>query len=92
MYHSRSQAYHSRITDSTIHACNQVASRVRAARVARLWTQEDLAQRAGVGRATIARIETGTWVPRMRTIRALAEALEVGPADLVPDPGAIWGL
>src|SRR5690348_9933273 len=56
-----------------ISARHEVASRVRAARVAQLWTQEELAQRAGIGRATIARIETGTWVPRMRTVRALAE-------------------
>lgn len=63
---------------------------MRAARIARLLTQDDLANRAGLGRATIARLEAGALTPRMRTIRAIAEALDVDTHELVPDPSAVW--
>jgi transcriptional regulator with XRE-family HTH domain len=69
---------------------NSVGARVRAARVSRMWTQERLAEKSGVGRVTIARIEAGTTVPRMRSVRALAAALEVEPESLVPDPHEVW--
>lgn len=64
---------------------------MRAARIDRLLTQDDLARRAGLSRPTIARLEAGTLTPRMRTIRAVAQALEVEIHELVPDPAAIWG-
>jgi transcriptional regulator with XRE-family HTH domain len=69
---------------------SSVGARVRAARVGRMWTQERLAEKSGVGRVTIARIEAGTTVPRMRSVRALAEALEVEPDSLVPNPHEVW--
>lgn len=54
-------------------------------------TQGDLAVAAGVGRATVARLEADTVVrPHMGTIRALATALDIAPTDLVSDPAAIW--
>jgi transcriptional regulator with XRE-family HTH domain len=51
-------------------------------RVRKAFTQDFLAQRSGVGRATIARIERGEPA-RLGTIRRLAEALEVQPAELM---------
>jgi transcriptional regulator with XRE-family HTH domain len=86
-----SLAYHYGISDSTINPRDEVAQRVRAARIAQLLTQDDLAQRASVGRATIARLEAGALTPRMKTIRALATALGVPTDELVPNPGAVWG-
>ncbi|WP_409073083.1 helix-turn-helix domain-containing protein [Micromonospora chalcea] len=68
----------------------QLASRLRAMRLARFLTQDDLSERSGLGRATIARIEAGVTAPRMRTIRALARALDVTPSELVPDPESLW--
>jgi transcriptional regulator with XRE-family HTH domain len=54
-------------------------------------TQGDLAAAAGVGRATVARLETDSVTqPHMGTITALATALDVTPTDLVGDPAAIW--
>ncbi len=56
--------------------------RLRAAREARLITQEELAQKAGVSRFTVARTERGEPA-RYSTVRKLAEALEVEPATLM---------
>ncbi len=69
----------------------EVGLRVKAARVRRMLTQTELASVSGVGRATIARIEAGTGHPRMTTIRALAEALDLPARELVPDPESLWG-
>jgi transcriptional regulator with XRE-family HTH domain len=49
-------------------------------------TQEELADKAGVGIATIARIETGEITePRVSTLRKLAQALGTKPRDLLED-------
>ena len=56
---------------------------MREARERALLTQEELAARAGVQPFTISRIETGKVEPRFRTIRKLAEALDMEPAELV---------
>jgi transcriptional regulator with XRE-family HTH domain len=49
----------------------------------RALTQAELANRAGVTTATVARIERDEIEPRMTTLRKLAQALEVDPAELV---------
>lgn len=53
-------------------------------------SQDELAERSGVGRATIARIETARTVPHARTVRSLAAALDVEPSDLVADTDLLW--
>jgi transcriptional regulator with XRE-family HTH domain len=45
----------------------------------------DLAHISGVGRVTINRIENGKQEPRPKTIRALAEALQVEVEDLTSE-------
>jgi transcriptional regulator with XRE-family HTH domain len=82
--------YHFAITPTVTDARRNLAGRVRSLRAARFLTQEDLSDLAGVGRATVARIEAGQITPRMRTVRSLATALGVEPRDLVSDPGALW--
>ena len=58
--------------------------RLRALRERRVLSLRDLAERAGVGYVTIWRIEAGaTDQAQPRTLRALAEALGVEPAELV---------
>jgi transcriptional regulator with XRE-family HTH domain len=49
------------------------------------WTQRDLAREAGVTQTTIVRIEQGTHEPNISTIRKIAEALGVTPAELLDD-------
>jgi transcriptional regulator with XRE-family HTH domain len=75
---------------SPLEASQQVGNRLRSLRLARFMTQDQLAQNSGVGRVTIARLESGHTTPHMRTVRALAAALDVAPNELVPDPSAMW--
>lgn len=46
-------------------------------------TQQDLANKSGVTRSTIMRLENGADTPYPTTIRKLAAALEVSPQDLM---------
>ncbi len=48
---------------------------------------EELAERAGVGRNTVWRLEHGVMGAQPRTIRKLAAALEVEPEELVKTEG-----
>lgn len=60
--------------------------KLRSERRRAALTQEELAKRAGVGVATIARIEGGDIEePRVSTLRKLAEALGMEPRDLLED-------
>ena len=61
-----------------------LADSVRRLRSARYLSQAELATKAGVSRATIARIEAGEIIPYPRTVRKLAEARGVAPTELVP--------
>ena len=61
----------------------QIGDRLRQLRERRALRQEDLAALAGVGKNTVNRIEKNRTEPHMTTVRKLAEALEVDPAELV---------
>ena len=56
---------------------------MRELRRRRVLTLEELAERAGVGRNTIWRLEHGVMGAQPRTIRKLARALNVEPEELV---------
>jgi transcriptional regulator with XRE-family HTH domain len=56
---------------------------LREIRERRLLTQIELADKAGVGRTTIIRIEQGESNVRPRTIKRLARALRVRPEALL---------
>jgi transcriptional regulator with XRE-family HTH domain len=56
---------------------------LRRVRESRLLTQQELADRAGVHRVTIASLETTSGSARFSTVRKLATALEVDPAELM---------
>jgi transcriptional regulator with XRE-family HTH domain len=62
-------------------------SRLRFIRQRRALTQQQLAERAGINRVTVARLESGADSPKPTTVRKLADALRVGPDELMePSP------
>jgi len=62
----------------------EVGDRLKRLRRRRMLTQEQLAEKSGVGITTVNRIETGTVEdPHFSTLRKLARALDVEPRELV---------
>jgi transcriptional regulator with XRE-family HTH domain len=61
---------------------------VRRIRLERGWSQQDLADKSGVGQDTISGIESGRHEPRPSTLRKLARALEVEVADFFREPAS----
>ncbi len=57
--------------------------RLKEYREKRMMTQMELAERSGVSRASIARLETTDTKATPRTARKLADALRVKPQTLV---------
>ena len=55
---------------------------LRQTRLARFFSQAELARRSGVHSITITRLESGRTAPSTRTVRALAAALDVAPGEL----------
>ena len=62
----------------------KIGAQVKRVRERALLTQEELANRAGIGLTTLNRIENDTAEPHFRTIRKLAKALGIDPAELLP--------
>jgi transcriptional regulator with XRE-family HTH domain len=52
-------------------------AKLRDHRIRRLWSQDELARRAGIAVRTIVNIETRQRMPRLLTMRRITEALEV---------------
>ncbi len=59
--------------------------KVRAVREGAFLSKRELAERAGLDRNTIGRIEGGVTEVYPRTIRKIADALSVEPASLTPE-------
>jgi transcriptional regulator with XRE-family HTH domain len=66
----------------------KIGTQVKRARERALLTQEELAVRAGIGTATLNRIEKDRVEPHFRTIRKIAKALDVDARDLIGDDHA----
>jgi transcriptional regulator with XRE-family HTH domain len=60
-----------------------VGERLRALRIRRALTQEELAKRAGLSKQAVNRLEVDRAEPRMSSLRKLAKALDVDPSELV---------
>lgn len=56
---------------------------VRAARLARGWTQEDLAGYSGLAAVQVSRVERGKREIRLTTLIRLLDALNAAPAELL---------
>jgi transcriptional regulator with XRE-family HTH domain len=64
-------------------AIQRFGANVRKARLARGWTQEDLAGHTGLAVVQVSRIERGKREVRITTLIRLISALEVPPAELL---------
>lgn len=62
---------------------DQVLERIRDLRLARGWSQEKLAEEAGLSRDAISRIERGDREPRLETLKLIAEALDLKLSKLL---------
>ena len=67
---------------------------IRAARGALNWSVGDLAERCGVGTATIVRYETSVGVPvtRMGNLRKIQRALEAAGIEFIGSPDDAPGI
>jgi transcriptional regulator with XRE-family HTH domain len=63
----------------------ELGNRIRLARQARRWTQEDLAQRCTLHRTFIGSVELGERNVSILNLRHLARVLRVSLADLLND-------
>ena len=61
----------------------RVAIRVKRLRERRDMTQEQLAERAGISRTYLARLETARQDPTLGTLEKLAKALKVKVTELL---------
>ncbi len=59
------------------------ASRLRLARTARSWTQEDLADRVGLSVRYVGKIESRKASPTIAVLGRIAEALDLDPTELL---------
>lgn len=76
-------SYRQRVEDVASAGRSALGARIKALRQTAGITQAQLAHGAGMGRVTLARIESGTQSPRFQTLIAIAEALRVPVQDLV---------
>ena len=60
-----------------------IGDRLRTLRIRRALTQQELAEKAGISKNALNRIELSKAEPHMSTLRRLAQALNVDPTELV---------
>lgn len=63
-----------------------IGKQVRAERMRRSWTQEQLAEKAEVHLSFIGQLERGAKKPSLRTLKGLAEVFEIKVGDLLDEP------
>lgn len=70
-----------------MHYGKQLGANVRRIRIKRGWSQEDLADAAGLHRTYVSGIERGVRNPTLTIIVQIADALRVPPATLLGEKG-----
>jgi len=73
---------------STTYASRQasrVATRMKQERERRNWSQQKLADMAGIDRKTVNRIERGHFSPSMETYFMLCQAYKVSPSHFITE-------
>lgn len=69
--------------------CISLGARVRALRLERGWSQEELGARSNLDRTYVSGIERGVRNPTVTVLQALSEGLEIGIKDLFIDANEI---
>jgi DNA-binding XRE family transcriptional regulator len=64
---------------------SRVAARMKQERKNRKWSQQELAERAGIDRKTVNRIERGHFSPSMETYFMLCHAMKVSPTHFISE-------
>ena len=65
----------------------KIGANLKRERERAILSQRELAERAGIWYPTVSRIEKDHASPHPRTIRKLAKALDIDPAELVKEEG-----
>lgn len=65
--------------------CIFLGARVRALRLAKGWSQEELGARSNLDRTYISGIERGVRNPTVTVLRTLSEGLGIGISELFAD-------
>jgi predicted transcriptional regulator len=68
------------------------AAKIRASRGLLNWSQGELAERAGVSKQSVTRIEVGATDPRLSTMTALNEVIRSAGVELGDDANGINGI
>jgi len=63
------------------------SAQCRAARGLLDWSQQELAERAGVGVVTVRQLEAGTHQPRRSTLEVVRRCLESGGVEFIEENG-----
>jgi transcriptional regulator with XRE-family HTH domain len=71
------------VPESIVPEDYSIADRIRQHRLARGWTQTDLAKRLGIAQNAISQLEKGNHNPRADTLARLARAFEITLDDLL---------
>ncbi len=81
--HYADPTYQALASKAAAHAMQSLGARIRMFREKMGWTQEHLAESAGISRVTLNRIENGEQSPRYENLLGLSKALGVTFEDLV---------
>src|SRR4051812_33120643 len=76
-----------RMTDEELAAA--IGANVRAARTAAGLTQAGLSEKTGIAIPNISRLEAGTHLPSVATLKKVSDVLEVPICSLLDPPGAM---
>lgn len=68
---------------SIMKVCKQFGGTLRLAREEKNWSQEVLADRAGLNRSYLGEIERGSAMPSLATVAKLADALGINLSVLI---------
>lgn len=71
---------------------NDIGHKIQECRKEKGWTQEKLAQKMGISRATVAQYEAGKRKPKYETIVRFADALGTSTDNLLGQFDDFWGI